>query len=170
MKKLILTTILLFAAASANASMKISVDGVVNPPWVLKIPGNTANIGVFSDGQSSQGTYYMGITFDSQAILDITNAGEKVFWAYDEYAVEHGIQYPYVGMNLFEPFAPPGTSLMGMQVDNINMYVVCPDITLLLFDSNFNLLDSQFITDGIPEPATLGLLGLGGIMLLRKKR
>jgi hypothetical protein len=170
MKKLILATILLFAVASANAALRISVDGVVNPPWVLKIMGDTVNIGVFSDGQSPQGTYYMGITFDSQAILDITNAGEKVFWAYDEYAVEHGIQYPYVGMNLFEPFAPPGTPLMGMQVDNIMLCTMSPDVTLLLYDSTFNLLDSQLISTGIPEPATMILLSLGGLMLLRKKR
>ena len=171
MKKIVLSVILLFAATSANAGVLISVDGVVNPAAVYMYASDTVNIGIVGDGLSQSGTYYMGLAIYSNASLDITNAGDKVYWLdWEELAGSLGILNPFLGINLMDPYFPPEPVPAGVLVENIIFH--CEGVgesMLLLFDENSNLVDSQYLTE-VPEPATLGMLGLGGITLLRKKR
>ena len=174
MKKLIVAIIFLYSAAISNADLLITVDGVINPDEILMIPSDTVNIGIWGDGQSEADFYYMGLTLGSPAALDISGAGDNVFWVdYETTAQLLGIENPFVGMDLFTdlvPFPPEPTPLEGMLVENIILHNNGTGVMfLVLFDSNFNELDRQLLME-IPEPATMVLMGIGGIMLMRKRR
>jgi hypothetical protein len=67
--------------------------------------------------------------------------------------------------DLTEPFSAPA----GTVIDNLIFHCVAPgDVTLTLSDIDLNVWE-QVVIHQIPEPMTLGLLGLGGLFLRRRK-
>ena len=74
MKKLFVITLFLAIAATANAALKISVNGTVDAAAVTVLPSETAVIDISNDGQTSwePGLYFLGIGVIGNASLDIS--------------------------------------------------------------------------------------------------
>jgi len=167
--------------ASADGGASISVDGVVNPPdssiW-LEV-GETALIDIHAD------QYVMGcMIVQGPGALDISNP--TFLWGRskvlrpppDEFRMiidilcEIGL---YCGVadflwveiyDLVEPFPmPDGLVIDGLILEGTGV----GDVVLTLTDQDLIALDVQTIHI-IPEPMTIALLGLGGLVFLRKRR
>jgi len=193
MRKLIFLLTVLAIASVSNAALKISVNGVVDPPdtqIVLK-PSETAVIDIWGDNQTPspwdgwliaegpattvngnllyQGSLSSLVTFDASSGLPDMKA-----WL-------ESIGYKAVGgvSNIvFADGAYPPKPLEGTLVDGIVFHCEAPGDVLLtlvnIFDPGtgepptLTVMDTQVIHQ-IPEPITLALLGLGGLFLRRRK-
>jgi hypothetical protein len=181
MKKLLVLMMVLGIAGAANAALLISVDGVVDPPEseIELIESDWVTLDIWGDGQTAPGSFFMGIDVEGPASLDLSQAemlyggsDALVDWLdYPDIAALLGIQNPLVlaSLNDVPPPGDPKAPLEGTLVDGIRLH--CDgvgEVTVLLYDGDGVLLDKQVIHQ-IPEPMTLGLLGLGGLFLRRRK-
>jgi hypothetical protein len=177
MKKWLVVVIVLSLGGAANAGLLISVDGQVDPPnpAIALTSGQTANIGIWSDGGlPADGVGYLVVS--GPAAADIAGAShyvsEKLI-----YVVGSGPFEGAVGFDLKEadtgnsPFLPGGTL-----VDNITLGSNgTGQIDLeLWFDETsaggqLQLMDTQ-VFNMVPEPMTMVLLGLGALFLRHRKR
>jgi hypothetical protein len=175
--------LLMGVTSLANAGMYISVNGVIDPPdteiWLG--PSDLVTIDLYAGLEMPQGSYYLGISLSSPATgdLNIDNAvppgggypGESsdVRWLDDEeIAGILGVYNPFVEAVLIDTVEPMDP-VIGLLVDGILFHCAGPpgDVMLALFDQDGNLLDTQVIH--VPEPMTAALLGLGGLMLRRRR-
>jgi hypothetical protein len=190
MKKLLVLMLVLATASAASAGIYISVDGVVDPPesQVTLVISEHAVIDIWGDdvgGVPGAGTYLFGMRA-GPGVLDlddpmaqITYGGNKTSKAVYHDATEDdglaamlGIVYPWMAVDLTDLVTPPDVPLplLGKLVDLIDFHCIDEgDVTLVLMDGDGNVLDTQVIHQ-IPEPATIALLGLGGLALLRRRR
>jgi hypothetical protein len=179
--------ILVFSMAGiANAEVFITVDGEVNPDLITITVNDVLDIGLWGDGATEMGLFYMGIEVGGAATLDISTVtilypglSKWVIWEEEQWIADYlGVEYPALNINLTDPVMPPETPapLEGQLVENIwlsptNVGV----ITLGLFDGDGVPMDSQPIDVQqiyvmlVPEPATIALLWLGVLMLRRRR-
>jgi hypothetical protein len=173
MKNLLVVLTVLSIASIANANLWLSVDGQVNPSdTIILAPSNTAVIGVFSDGlELCLEAYFLYIegpgtssvlgainninsnTGDFPTVIDISEAqnGTEIFLDMAT-PIPEGIPMPY-----------------GTVIDQIIFHCEAPgDVTLTLTGDVSGVFDTQVIHQ-IPEPMTIGLLGLGGLFLRRRR-
>lgn len=173
MRKVVAGLAVMLICSTANAALVFSVDGVVDPPAVRWMPSDIVTMGIVGDGQSPEETYFMGVGIGSAASMDISQAGDNVYWIDEPGAAEAmGLQNPFVGIDLFAGL-PPFEPLLGTVVDNILLH--CDgqgDMFIYLFSWDFDdpvLMDVQYIYE-YPEPATILLLGVGGMAVARSRR
>ena len=174
MKMWLVVVIVLSLAAAARADLRLSVNGQIDPPYPIALTsGQTANIGIWSDGGGlADGVGYLVVS--GPAAADIAGASHYVS---EEliYVVGSGPFQGAVGFDLKDadpensPFLPGGTL-----VDNITLGSNgTGQIELKLwFDETGGqpqLMDTQ-VFNMAPEPMTIGLLGLGGLFLCHRKR
>ncbi len=170
MRKLILLAAMAITSA-ANAALLISVDGVIDPPdtEITLLPSDMAVIGIWGDGSSPQGTYYLGVQEGNLATLDASNM-TMIYPA--EIPMPPTPEPPFPGwitieLYNYQPDPPP---LEGMLVDQIILHCENPgEASVLLLDHNLEVLDTQVIHQ-IPEPTTIAILALGGLALRRRKK
>ncbi len=195
MKKLLVVMLVLSMASMANAALYINVNGVENPAesMITLMPSQSVEISITGDGQTPSPTdMYLFASPAGAATLaggvlhypvpfSVINLYNGIGEAHVAMLIGQGYninQAMYI-MLAAPPVAPP---LAGVLVDEIVFHCDAPlgDVLLTLMNYSevedeegnmipiITLYDTQIIHQ-IPEPMTLGLLGLGGLFLRRRK-
>lgn len=180
MKKVLLLVLLLSMAMSANAGLSIIASkdvGSMFPVWsdwpnskLVISPGDEIWIGVEdTTGDATSGAYALGM--DSSDIFGpgalsadgvVSYAGVSVELTNDQLLAEqYGIEDGFITMVLEDP-----------QTDLLFQKAIfrCEgegDVRLVIYDDDGEFADDLIIHQ-VPEPATMVLLGLGGLLLRRK--
>jgi hypothetical protein len=198
MRKLLIFMLVLGMASAANAVLKISVDGVVDPcdTTIILDKSDTVIIDIWGDGTDSPQT-----TAPWLLVLDIEGSGSIAghnmlyggsltsYSELEDIASDIGMTVPdtiaaFEGITGYSPISDmSGMELMdgtenppaldGKLVDEIIFH--CEgygDVLLVLLGEDLSDIfvhDTQLIHQ-IPEPATMALLGLGGLLLVRRRK
>jgi hypothetical protein len=168
MKKLLVLMLFLSLAALANATMVITVNGVDWADSKLTItPSTTVIVGISDDGQTGPKSLALGVgalsagpgSLDASKVV-LPFGGTAVMSDNALTAEALGIQTPFIALEIGGYVGTVAT----------DMFFHCDgegDAILYLVDNDGEVIDSQVIHQ-IPEPMTLALLGLGGLLLRRR--
>jgi len=184
MKKLLIFMLVLGMASLANAALQISVGGVKEPidSEIIVAPSDYLVLDIWTDANISQGvaevywalaadvakaTIVKGVALVIDPAITIENdaRGEGMMPLPD---AENGV-WGMLGL-VTVPSIPAGTTIF----DEILFHCEqLGDVTVNLYGTHdwviFTPLDSVVIHQ-IPEPATIALLGLGGLFLRRRNK
>jgi hypothetical protein len=181
MKKLLALIMVLGFAAISQAAIQLSINGVTDGSGnVTKIElqvHTTFAIGVISDDTADYSVYLDMDPQTSPGGYDLTEHGEWIppmvictaaGW---DSSVEYYPDYQawLVTAASFHSHNQPGKHFeivyhqRGLEDDRIGVLIT-------LFDSQWSTVLDQIEIHESPEPTTIGLLGLGGLALRRKRR
>lgn len=188
MKKFVACLVVLGLASVSSASLMISVDGVVDPPdtQITLKPSEHVMIDIHG---ADNGTVATAMWLLAQGPGTI-NGGDIVYVdpaAQSELTTLPAADWEAALGFKFEDIGYPGTSsasfinivpsaqdspaLDGVLVDYIDFHCAgLGDVILTLTDGNVTEVFDRQVIHQIPEPMTMGLLGLGGLGLLRRRR
>jgi hypothetical protein len=184
MKKLLVLALVLSMATMASAALQITAGGDRNATEITLLPSDIIELGIWTDAQISAGigeSGGWGLVISNVATI---SGGVSLF------PTEPGISiFDDIVGNLGLP-VPEGTNGVGGMIlitgvianipgqadiyNGITIHCNGPGdavISLVLANddySAFTVVDS-IIVHQIPEPFTMGLLGLGGLFLRRRK-
>jgi hypothetical protein len=183
MKKLLVLAMVLGMVASANAGLFISVNGQDAGDMITLMPSDTIILDIFGDGQTlAPVNPWMIVSGPGEA-----TGGEMIYpgslSSLNRYAVGDG-------SDILESFIQPGgyaeaqvayfailadgapvqPSTAGTLVNFILFHCTGPvDVTIALANEDLTGVYDTLLIHQIPEPMTLGLLGLGAMFLRRRK-
>jgi hypothetical protein len=175
-KRVFIAILMLAFTTAANAGIWFYVNGCEPPDKVISYPSEVSVLSIWSDGQIEMDMFYMGtITmYGNPGSLNIDDviipSGWEIYWIYDpDLAGILGVNMPFVGIENTDVPPPPEPPIQGLFVDNILFHPEDLGTTdVALFDQDGVLLDRVRIWH-YPEPATIFLLAVGGLMLRRRK-
>ena len=161
MRKLVVLMLVLGVASIATAGLSFTTDAVT-----IGV-GETVTVGIESDVDAFAWTGYVGYT-PGNAVL----TGMVATAAAGPDATITADPYGYAGYYKIEAldFAPPSDILAGVQFNADVTGVAEGTYTVYLMSpwAATGIQDTLAVTI-IPEPITIGLLGLGGLFLRRRK-
>lgn len=179
----LLTTTLLIIMTSTitNAKLQISVNGDRNTTYFELSPGDEVFLGVWNEDAIIDGKNesYMALVVNPTAVIDYTSGvslcpDPAVYLDHSASLVDQGL--PLTGEDgiggavfLLDQYSIPSGSTI---FDQIMLHYVGPGdsmVHLYTFRSGDDLeLNDTVIIHQVPEPMTIGLLGLGGLFLRRR--
>ena len=183
MKNIVTVFAVLAMASAAHAGLSLSVDGVISPPessitldWSL---GQTAVIDIHADQTTLGFILIQGPGAGELDVSNPTNMWEQSTIAPTDPAIFDELlpilpEFGFPGVvamfdvgvvDASEPYTTPD----GLVIDGLIFKCLGDgDVVLTLTDADLGVLDAVTIHQ-IPEPLTLGLLGLGGLFLRRRR-
>ena len=172
MKKVVTLMLVLSMVSMASAALSLTVDGQDTAAIEL-LPSDSIWIGVESD-DTLQYQCYIIMTVTDPALGEWTGGNvvstppliSPPGWTYFGTAVDPSMD-AWFGDLATVGSEPNPTIGVGGAVEYHGLGV--GDVTVTLYDSFFVPIDTLTVTQ-IPEPATMALLGLGGLLLRRKKQ
>jgi hypothetical protein len=175
MKKLLVVMLVLAMAGMANAAMELTLSATT-----VEI-GGTIDVTITAPVQITEGGYYIGIldssagdaTFDLDypVVIDYLGTPTTINLEEDPDIMtdicEDGIRQWYISMSITDTVAPTDpvkdTLFSHVRLTGVTAGLV----TIALFNQDYVAGNTYDIM--VPEPITIGLLGLGGLFLRRRK-
>jgi hypothetical protein len=166
MKKLLVLSLVLGIASLATAGLQFSIGGTQYADGSTVLVGGQTAVGIYNDTAFTGPSLvqWIGIETDQQVegTATVNNDLLPGTWSITDYGTFAGYPdtwYWYTNQDL----PAVGDTLVG------DLFTVegLPDATITLYDSQFTSLGSVNLVT--PEPVTMALLGLGGLMIRRKK-
>ena len=191
MKTTLIILFVLTITASADASLLISMDGVVDPPdtQIVVVPSDVLSLGMWGDG-TNPGNDAFWITVDGPCYamdppvnpLDIIYYPGDLSWISvyrkgDSTQVIEDFINPMPGLENvhsayyieFATSSPTVPPLSGMLVDDLGLHIEdWGDIILVLHNIDLTAALDMQVIHALPEPTSLALLALGGLLLRRR--
>ena len=173
MKNVLVLVMVLAFAASANAALMISINGNTQVDSIQIEPSDWITIDVHDDqaqgyvdwlayldiGPVADGDYQLANARLGAGAGDFASFVPSVYGGYDDFEITQA--------DTATPNPDPGVVF---EVD-LHCLGVLPDgqVDVILYDSQGGVLDTATIYQ-VPEPATIALLGLGGLLLRRRRK
>jgi hypothetical protein len=173
MKKLLVLMLVLGMATAANATVQLYIDGSPIGSSLDVVTGTTLTIQVYSDEVANWGGYLMlddpgsdGALSNPQTYAAAGNMGSMTPYSYAGWGYGYTVTTSDSG----------GATQAGVQHSadwDTTSLDVGDSATVSLYDgrvSSYTPVDTLALTVIIPEPMTIGLLGLGGLFLVRRRK
>jgi hypothetical protein len=174
MKKLLVLMLVLGMATAANATLQLYIDGSPIGSTLDVVTGTTARVQVHSNDATSYGGYLVLDDPGSDGALGnaapTANAGDM--GSMDAYSYAGW----GIGYTITTARSPSGTITAGVQHEadwDTSALDIGDSATVSLYDSRvsyYTPVDTLVMTVIVPEPMTIGLLGLGGLFLVRRRK
>ena len=171
MMKKLLTLVLVLCIASSASAVVVTLD----PSGSAKVPAGAYDMDVVSADDDLPYDFFLHVpvmTFgDLTAVMILPDAGgdaETQDFADAIGAGTHTIRINALDMNANEGPEDIFAGVHFTATVDFTGDATGEDLTVQLWDAGFNVIDS-YTLEGIPEPATMLLLGLGGLLLRRRK-
>jgi hypothetical protein len=185
-KKMLLVVLMVLSMATmASANLQLSINGDKTAAPITLQPSGTASFGIWTDAAlaATYTDYFVLTATIGKGSFDYTT-GAPVFPTEDGLSVEHTMDAitfasPLLdgmgengvggGLAFFQlPGVEAGTQLFEGMVFHCDGPISC---TIKLYQTDFSTLTlvDTVVIQQIPEPMTLGLLGIGGLFLRRRK-
>ena len=170
MRHISILALVLFFSISANAALIIGFNGVIGPLETPELdPLQTANISIATNEViDTPGWYVLGVPQGEPGTIYANDP-----WLHPDLVI--GPELPFPGFSSWVIFSYESLSPIppGLLVDNITFHCDGPgNVNMLLLGTqdfaDWVTLDSQAIRQ-TPEPATIALLGLGAMLLKRRR-
>jgi len=171
MKKLLTLVLVLCIASSANALIV-----TVSPTGAAFEPAGVSTIDVVSDSAGVSYDYFLHIadlTYGDITSVAVITPGAGGNAATNAYGTVLGPGTNTFQINALDMLPDPGPEdiIAGVHFTatvNFTGAALGEDLTIQLLDGSLGMIDS-YTLQGVPEPATMLLLGLGGLLLRRRK-
>jgi hypothetical protein len=173
MKKVVLACVVLsMMALSANAGLTIVILDE-SGEWVdyedsefTVTPSTDVVYGALDDGGTTPGAYALGLLSGPGSLsetIDIVAGGVTAVMMDDAVrATDLGIQNPFITMSL-------DSSVDGLLWTSTFHCDGEGDVKLVAINEDTYLVEDVQVVHQVPEPATLAFLGLGGLLLKRRR-
>jgi hypothetical protein len=180
MKKLLVLMMVLGMASMANATIQISVNGVVDGQGITDItlsPSDTITIDIWNNADDLPLRNFAGYLYiqpNNTGCYDLSNA--RLGPAAGDFPSDfiYDNLEPIDSFTVNQNWAPGTPGEIEGAIFLVDFHCLTPDnvLTIDLYDSRVNegydIVDTLIIHQ-IPEPMTMVLLGLGGLFLRRRK-